>query len=146
MKIALTEARKAEIKDEVPIGCVIVKNGKIIARGHNVRETKKDPCGHAEIIAIRKAAKKIGDWQLVDCDIYVTLEPCIMCAGALIQSRIARIFYGAKDYKGGALGSSINVLNSSNINHRPYVESGIMEDDCSKIIKDFFRKKRELDK
>ena len=107
MKIALKEAEKARDIDEVPIGAVIVKDNKVIARGHNLRESKKDPLGHAELVAIKKASKKIGDWQLVDCTLYVTLEPCIMCGGAIIQSRIKTVVYGADDPKGGAFGSSI---------------------------------------
>ena len=143
MKKAIKEAKKAELIDEVPIGCVIVCNDKIIARGHNVRETKKTPLGHAEIIAIDKASKKLGRWRLEDCDIYITLEPCIMCSGAIIQSRIKRIYFGARDYKGGALGSSIDVLTASNINHHPEVYPGILEDECSSIITNYFKHKRE---
>ena len=142
MKEALKEAKKAELIDEVPIGCVIVKDDKIIARGHNVRETKKTPLGHAEIIAIDKASKKLGAWRLQDCDIYITLEPCIMCSGAIIQSRIRHIYYGAKDPKGGAIESSINVLEAKNINHHPEVTSGILEEECSNIISEYFKRKR----
>lgn len=142
MKEALKEAKKAELIDEVPIGCVIVKDDKIIARGHNVRETKKTPLGHAEIIAIDKASKKLGVWRLQDCDIYITLEPCIMCSGAIIQSRIKHIYYGAKDPKGGAIESSINVLETKNINHHPEVTSGILEEECSNIISEYFKRKR----
>ena len=143
MKEAIKEAKKAELIDEVPIGCVIVCNDKIIARGHNVRETKKTPLGHAEIIAISKASKKLDKWRLEDCDIYITLEPCIMCAGAIIQSRIKRIIYGAHDFKGGALGSSIDVLSANNINHHPEVISGVLEKECSLIISNYFKQKRE---
>ena len=142
MKEALKEAKKAELIDEVPIGCVIVKNDKIIARGHNVRETKKTPLGHAEIIAISKASKKLNAWRLQDCDIYITLEPCIMCSGAIIQSRIRHIYYGAKDPKGGAIESSINVLEAKNINHHPEITSGILEEECSNIISEYFKRKR----
>ncbi len=142
MKEAIKEAKKAELIDEVPIGCVIVKDDKVIARGHNVRETKKTPLGHAEIIAIDKASKKLKAWRLEDCDIYITLEPCIMCAGAVIQSRIRHIYYGAKDFKGGALGSSINVLEAKDINHHPMVTSGILEEECSNIISQYFKGKR----
>ncbi len=142
MREAIREAKKAELIDEVPIGCVIVCNDKIIARGHNVRETKKTPLGHAEIVAIGKASKKLDKWRLEDCDIYITLEPCIMCAGAIIQSRFKRIIYGAKDYKGGALGSSIDVLTANNINHHPEVISGVLEKDCSSIISNYFKQKR----
>ena len=143
MKLALKEASKAKDIDEVPIGAVIVKDNKIIAKGHNLRETKKDPLGHAELVAIKKAAKKLGDWQLVGCDLYVTIEPCIMCSGAIIQSRIARVIYGADDIKGGGFGSSINVLDAKNINHTPEVIKGVMKDECSKIIKEYFKSKRK---
>lgn len=142
MKAALKEADKAEALDEVPIGCAIVKDGKIIARAFNKRETTKDPSGHAEMLAIRKASKKLNDWQLIDCELYVTLEPCIMCAGAIIQSRIKKVYFGAYDYKGGAFGSSINVLDAQLINHHPEVYSGILQNECSEKIKNFFKKKR----
>lgn len=143
MKEALKEAKKAELIDEVPIGCVIVKDDKIIARGHNQRETKQSPIGHAEIIAINKASKKLKSWRLEGCDIYVTLEPCIMCSGAIIQSRISKVYYGASDPKGGALGSSINVLEANNINHHPEVISGILKEVCSSIITNYFKAKRQ---
>ena len=142
MKEALKEAKKAELIDEVPIGCVIVKDDKIIARGHNQRETKQSPIGHAEIIAINKASKKLKSWRLEGCDIYVTLEPCIMCSGAIIQSRINKVYYGASDPKGGALGSSINVLEANNINHHPEVISGVLKEECSSIITNYFKAKR----
>lgn len=143
MKEAIKEAKKAELIDEVPIGCVIVKDDKIIARGHNQRETKQNPIGHAEIVAINKASKKLNSWRLEGCDIYVTLEPCIMCSGAIIQSRIRKIYYGAFDPKGGALGSSINVLEANNINHHPEVISGVLQEECSKIISNYFKAKRQ---
>ena len=143
MKIALKEAEKAREIDEVPIGAVIVKDNKVIAKGHNLRESKKDPLGHAELVAIRKAAKKLNDWQLVGCDLYVTIEPCIMCAGAIYQSRINRVIYGADDIKGGGFGSSINVLDAKNINHTPEVIKGVMKDECSQIIKEYFKSKRK---
>ena len=143
MREAIKEAKKAELIDEVPIGCVIVKNDKIISRGHNVRETEQNPIGHAEIIAIRKASKKLNSWRLEDCDIYITLEPCIMCSGAIIQSRIKTIYYGASDPKGGALGSSIDVLSAKGINHHPSVEGGVLKEECSSIISNYFKAKRE---
>lgn len=142
MKLAIKEAKKAENKDEVPIGCVIVKDDKVIARGHNLRESENLVSNHAEMIAIRKANKKLGSWRLEGCDIYVTLEPCIMCSGAIIQSRIANIIYGADDFKGGAFGSSINVLDSKNINHHPNVIKGILKEECSTIISEYFKTKR----
>lgn len=142
MKIALKEAHKALEKDEVPIGCIIIKDNKVVAKGHNVRETSNLVSGHAEMQAITKANKKLKSWRLEDCDIYITLEPCIMCSGAIIQSRIKNIYYGAKDYKGGALGSSINVLEASNINHHPNIEGGILEEECSSMITNYFKSKR----
>ena len=142
MKIALKEANKAKEIDEVPIGCIIVLNGKIIAKAHNKKETTNNPCGHAEILAIQKACKKISNWRLENCDMYVTIEPCLMCAGAIIQSRIKNVYFGSNDYKGGAFGSSINALNACNINHRPYVEGGILKEECSEILSSFFENKR----
>ena len=143
MKLALEEAKLAEVQDEVPVGCVIVKDDKVIAKAHNLRETNNDPLGHAETLAIKKASEVLNDWQLVDCELYVTIEPCIMCAGAIIQSRISKVIYGAPDLKGGAFGSSINVLEASNINHRPEVVSGILEKECTELIKNYFKSKRK---
>ena len=142
MKLAIKEAQKAELIDEAPIGCVIVKDDKVIARGFNHRENKRMVISHAETEAINKANKKLGAWRLEDCDIYITLEPCIMCAGAIIQARFKRVVYGAKDYKGGALGSSINVLDAQNINHHPEVIGGILEQQCSMMLSNYFKKKR----
>lgn len=142
MKLALLEAQKAEKKDEVPIGCVIVKDNKVISRGHNLREKKNDVTSHAEIEAIRKASKKLNDWQLIDCDLYVTIEPCLMCMGAIIQSHIKNIYYGSEDPKGGAVSSSINFKEIKNLNHYPNVEGGILKEECSNIIKNYFRNKR----
>ena len=142
MRMAIKEAYKALKEDEVPIGCVIVKNDKIIARGHNKRESLNLVSAHAEMQAISKANKKLNSWRLEDCDIYITLEPCIMCGGAIIQARFKNVYYGAKDYKGGAFGSSINILDASNINHHPNVVGGIEEDECSKIISNYFKNKR----
>ena len=143
MQEALKEAELARLEDEVPVGCVIVKDDQIIARAHNLRETTNNPLGHAETLAIKKASEVLGDWQLVDCDLYVTIEPCIMCGGAIIQSRIRKVIYGAPDLKGGAFGSSINILESKNINHHPEVISGVIEEECTKIIKDYFKSKRK---
>ena len=139
---ALKEASLAALEDEVPIGCVIVKDGEIIAKAHNQRDKTNNPLGHAEVLAIKKASEIVKDWQLVNCDLYVTIEPCLMCAGAIIQSRIKRVIYGAPDSKGGAFGSSINVLSASNINHRPEVVKGVLESECSQVIKDYFKSKR----
>ena len=146
MKEAIKEARKAELIDEVPIGCVIVKDNKIIARGHNVRESEKNPIGHAEIMAIKKASKKLDSWRLEDCDIFVTLEPCIMCAGAIIQSRLRKVYFGAFDPKGGAFGSSIDVLNAKNINHHPEIITGILKEECANILTSYFKSKRDRNK
>ena len=142
MKQALKEAQKALLVDEVPIGCVIVLNNKIIARGYNKREERQDVSSHAEMEAIRKANKKLNSWRLVDCDIYVTLEPCLMCMGAIIQSRIKNIYYGTLEPKGGAIESSIKALEANNINHHPNAEGGIMQKECSEIISSYFRMKR----
>jgi len=143
MSLALKEAQKALLEDETPIGCVIVKDDIVIARGHNKRETKNLVTSHAEIEAITKANKKLKSWRLVDCDLYVTIEPCIMCAGAIVQSRIRNVYYGAPDNKGGAFGSSINVLDANNINHRPNIIGGILEEECAIIIKNYFKNKRK---
>ena len=143
MSLALKEAQKALLEDETPIGCVIVKDDKVIARGHNKREIKNLVTSHAEIEAITKANKKLKSWRLVDCDLYVTVEPCIMCGGAIIQSRIRNVYYGAKDLKGGAFGSSINLLDANNINHRPNIIGGILEEECAIIIKNYFKNKRK---
>ena len=142
MKEALEEAELAELEDEVPIGCVIVKDDQIIARSHNQRDKSHNPLGHAETLAIKKASEVVNDWQLIDCTLYVTIEPCIMCSGAIIQSRIKRVVYGAPDIKGGAFGSSIDIMNAKNINHYPEVTKGVLEDECSSIIKRYFKNKR----
>ena len=140
---ALKEAELAAKEDEVPIGCVIVKNNRIIARAHNQRDKSNNPLGHAETLAIKKASEVLNDWQLVDAELYVTIEPCLMCAGAIIQSRIAKVVYGAPDLKGGAFGSSLNVLDAKNINHRPEVIGGVLEQECTSIIKNYFKSKRK---
>ena len=143
MSKALKEAFKASQIDEVPIGCVIVKDNKIIARGHNKREIKNDVTSHAEMEAIRKANKKLNSWRLVDCDLYVTIEPCIMCMGAIYQSHIRKIYYGAPDPKGGAVNSSINFKEIKNLNYYPEIEGGVLQEECSQIIKDYFKNKRK---
>ena len=142
MKKAIQEAKKAYNKLEVPVGCIIVKNGEIIAKAHNLKETKKDTTKHAEIIAIQKASKKLDSWRLIDCEMYVTLEPCPMCAGAIINSRIKKIYIGAKDEKTGAVGSVLNLLEDYTFNHKVQIENGILENECQKILKDFFKKLR----
>ena len=143
MKIALDEAYKAYSIGEVPVGAIIVKNQKVIASGYNMRETLKDPTAHAEIIAIKKASEYLGGWRLIDCTMYVTIEPCAMCAGAIVNSRIGRIVIGAKDPKMGACGSVVNIAQNPSFNHRADITWGIMEKECSEIMKDFFRKLRE---
>ena len=142
MKEALKEAKKAYEKNEVPVGAVIVLNDKIVARGHNKRETKKNSLCHAEIIAINKACKKLRNFRLEDCDMYVTLEPCTMCAGAIVQSRIKTLVYGAKDEKYGMAGTVSNVFELKS-NHKVYVKGGILAEECSNIIKEFFKKLRK---
>ena len=142
MKAALKEAQKAYLLGEVPVGAVIVYKDRIIARGHNTRELRQSVLGHAEINAINKASKKIGSWRLEECDIYVTLEPCSMCSGAIIQSRIKNLYFGAFDSKTGACGSVLNLF-SYTFNHKVNVVGGVMEDECSRIIKDFFKELRQ---
>ena len=146
MKKALKEAEKAQLIDEVPIGAVIVKDGKIIARGHNTRETKQISTHHAEINCIEKACRKLNTWRLEGCTLYVTLEPCPMCAGAIFQSRIERVVFGASDPKGGSYGSCFNLNDVSGLNHYPKICKGILEEECSSILKSFFKNKREKKK
>ena len=146
MKQALKEAEKAYKKLEVPVGAVIVKDGKIIARAHNLKETKYDTTKHAEILAIQKASKKLNSWRLIDCEMYVTLEPCSMCAGALINSRIKKVYIGASDQKTGAVGSVFNLLEDYTFNHKVEYEKGVLQDECESILKEFFRKLRNIKK
>ena len=147
MRRAIREADKAQGKDEVPIGCVIVRDGTVIARGHNLRETSQDPAGHAELIAIRKAARKLGSWRLLETTLYVTLEPCIMCMGAIILARIPTAVFGCYDPKGGAAGSLFDLSNDPRLNHRVDLIPQILEQDCSELLRSFFaelrRRKRE---
>lgn len=146
MKEALKEAQKAHEKLEVPVGAVIVKDGKIIARAHNQKETKKDTTKHAEILAIQKASKKLESWRLIDCEMYVTLEPCSMCAGAIINSRIKKIYIGTLDKKTGAAGSVFNLFEDYTFNHKVEIEKGILQKDCEQILKDFFKELRKIKK
>ena len=141
MREALKEALKCLETGDVPIGCVIVKNGEIIARGHNTREAFHTALGHAEINAIENACKALGSWRLENCAIYVTLEPCPMCAGAIINSRIGEVYFGAYDKKGGAVGGIINLF-EENFNHKPKVQGGILKDECALILQNFFAKLR----
>lgn len=142
MKLALKEALKAKDKDEVPVGAIIVKDGKILAKGHNLRESSFDPTSHAEINAIRKACKKRKSWRLEGSTIYVTVEPCSMCAGTILWARIDRVVFGAKDLKGGALGTTFNLYEMPSLNHYPKVTGGILEKECSELISSFFKNKR----
>lgn len=146
MEEAIKEAKKAYELKEVPVGAVIVKDGQIIGRGHNLTETSKDPTAHAELIAIKEAARNLGGWRLTGCSMYVTLEPCSMCAGGLVWSRMEKIYIGAKDPKAGACGSVFNIVESDKLNHRAEVEYGIMEEECSELLKSFFRELRVSDK
>jgi tRNA(adenine34) deaminase len=143
MGLALEEAQKAFNKKEVPIGAVIVRKGKVIARGHNLRETLKDATAHAEMIAIKEACKEAGGWRLTESTLYVTIEPCAMCTGAILQSRIQRVVIGAKDLKAGACGSVVNLMDNAELNHQTEVVEGILEKKCSSIMKDFFQRLRK---
>lgn len=143
MKEALKEAKKAYNKLEVPVGAVIVKDGQIIARAHNLKESKKDTTKHAEILAIQKASKKLDSWRLLDCEMYVTLEPCTMCAGAIIQARVGKLYIGTMDYKTGACGSVLNVLEDYPFNHKVEYETGILKDECENILQQFFKELRK---
>ena len=143
MKAALKEAQKAYKLDEVPIGCVIVQNDKIIARGYNRRNTDKNTLAHAEISAIKKASKKTGDWRLEDCTMYVTLEPCQMCAGAIVQSRLGKVVIGSMNPKAGCAGSVINLLQMKQFNHQVEMVTGILDEECSTMLSGFFQELRE---
>lgn len=146
MLLALKEAQKSYNKEEIPVGAVIVKDGQIIARGHNLKETKNDTTNHAEIIAIKKASKKLKSWRLTGCTMYVTLEPCTMCAGALIQARLDKVVIGTMDEKTGACGSVLNVLEDYKFNHKVEIEKGILEKECRDILQSFFRELRKIRK
>lgn len=146
MKAALREAKKAYKLDEVPIGCVIVQNDKIIARGYNRRNTDKNTLAHAEMSAIKKASKKTGDWRLEDCTMYVTLEPCQMCAGAIVQSRLGKVVIGSMNPKAGCAGSVINLLQMKQFNHQVEMVTGVLEEECSSMLSGFFQELREKKK
>lgn len=143
---ALGEAEKAFAIGEIPIGAVIEKDGQIVGRGHNLTESMKDPTAHAEMMAIRQAAEHLGGWRLIGCNMYVTVEPCTMCAGALVWSRIDNLYIGAMDPKAGACGSVFNIVSDGRLNHRINVENGIMEEECSRIMKAFFAQLRNRKK
>lgn len=146
MKEAIRQAKKAYAIGEVPIGCVIVRDGKIISRGYNRRTIDKNTLAHAELAAIKKASKKLNDWRLEGCTMYVTLEPCQMCAGALVQSRIDRVVVGCMNPKAGCAGSILNLLQMPEFNHQVELETGVLEEECSQMMKDFFRELRETKK
>ncbi|MEF9941199.1 MAG: tRNA adenosine(34) deaminase TadA [Lachnospiraceae bacterium] len=143
MKQALKQAKKAWDIEEVPIGCVIVYQDKVIGRGYNRRTIDHNPLAHAELIAIKKASKKIGDWRLEDCTMYVTLEPCQMCSGAIVQARVKRVVIGCMNPKAGCAGSIMNLLQMEEFNHQVELEIGVLEDECSTIMKTFFQQLRE---
>lgn len=146
MKAALKEARKAYALEEVPIGCVIVRDDKIIARGYNRRNTEGNTLAHAELAAIRKASKKTGDWRLEDCTMYVTLEPCQMCAGAIVQSRMKKVVIGSMNPKAGCAGSILNLLQMAEFNHQVEIEKDVLREECSAMLSGFFRELREKKK
>lgn len=143
MREAMVEAKKAEAINEVPIGAVIVRDGEIIGRGYNQRETTNRAITHAEMIAIDEANQTINNWRLENCALFVTLEPCVMCSGAIVLSRIPNVYYGASDFKGGTAGTLMNLLEEDQFNHQSYVESGILQEECSEMLSAFFRKLRE---
>ena len=145
MREALRQAQKAYEVDEVPVGAVVVRAGRIIARAYNQVELLKDATAHAEMLALTQAEAAVGDWRLTDCDLYVTKEPCVMCAGALIHVRIRRLIFGCADAKSGAAGGMINLLQHSALNHDCEITSGVLQNECAAILQDFFRQKRALD-
>lgn len=145
MALALKLARKAAKRDEVPVGAVIVQNGRVIAKAYNLRETKHSPLAHAELVAIAKAARRLGGWRLSGCTLYVTLEPCPMCAGAIVNARIDEVVFGAYDPKAGACGSLYNLL-EGRLNHAPRVIGGVLAEESSSILKSYFKEKREAER
>jgi tRNA(adenine34) deaminase len=142
MRQALAAARRAPVHADVPVGAVIVKDGEVLARARNTRERDSDPAAHAELVAIRKAARKLGSWRLNGCTLYVTLEPCAMCAGAIVLARLPRLVYGATDPKAGFVGSLGDLCRDPRLNHRPEVTAGVLGEECGRILVDFFREKR----
>jgi tRNA(adenine34) deaminase len=146
MNEALQEAKKALDKDEPPVGAVVVKDDEIIARGHNLRETLQDPTAHAEMRAIQAAAAKLGRWRLSDCTMYVTLEPCAMCAGAIVLARFHRLVYGASDPKAGAVNSLMNLVSDPRLNHQVEVQSGVLAQECGDLLRKFFSSRRQKNK
>ncbi|MCP4590397.1 MAG: tRNA adenosine(34) deaminase TadA, partial [bacterium] len=146
MRAALTEARDADEEDEVPVGAVVVRDGRVIGRGHNQRQVLADPTAHAEMIALTAAAAFVGDWRLSGCTLYVTLEPCTMCAGAIVLARIDRLVFGTDDPKAGACGSLYTITTDPRTNHQVRVAGGVLVDECSLILREFFRRQRSLGK
>jgi tRNA(adenine34) deaminase len=142
MRIALREARRALEHDDVPIGAVVVRGGEVIGAGHNEREVRQDPTAHAELLALREAARAVGSWRVLETVLYVTLEPCAMCAGAIVLARIPRVVYGASDPKAGAAGSVLDVLGERRLNHRPEVAGGLLAVDCGGLLSEFFAARR----
>ena len=142
MKLAIKQAQKALANDEVPVGCVVVKDNKVIGAGYNKKEKKKCSVYHAEIVAIEKACKKVNDWRLGDCTIYVTMEPCVMCAGAILNHRIKNVVYGVSEENFGACGGGIDVLNNTDLNSKTNVKSGVLHEECLKLLQGFFKEKR----
>jgi tRNA(adenine34) deaminase len=142
MRLALREATQALDHDDVPIGAVVVHDGEVIGAGHNERELRADPTAHAEMIALREAARQLGSWRVLDSVMYVTLEPCAMCAGAIVLARIPRVVFGATDPKAGAAGSVLDVLDSPRLNHRPHVESGLLAEESADLLRSFFAPRR----
>jgi tRNA(adenine34) deaminase len=142
MRLALREAQRASEHDDIPVGAVVVKDGEVIGSGHNEREVRADPTAHAEMIALREAARLLGSWRVLDSVLYVTLEPCAMCAGAIVLARIPRVVFGTADPKAGAAGSVLNILEEPRLNHRPQVESGLLAEECADLLRAFFGSRR----
>ncbi len=142
MRLAVREAERALDHDDVPIGAIVVHEGEVIGQGHNERELRADPTAHAEIIALREASRALRSWRLLDCVLYITLEPCAMCAGAIVLARVPRVVFGTPDPKAGAAGSVLNVLDVPRLNHRPQVQSGLLADECAALLRGFFAPRR----
>jgi tRNA(adenine34) deaminase len=142
MRLALREAARATEHDDIPVGAVVVRDGEVIGSGHNEREVRADPTAHAEMIALREAARTLGSWRVLDSVLYVTLEPCTMCAGAIVLARIPRVVFGTADPKAGAAGSVLDVLGEQRLNHRPQVQSGLLAEDCADLLRAFFASRR----
>ncbi len=142
MRLALREAARAPEHDDIPVGAVIVSDGEVIGSGHNEREVRADPTAHAELIAVREAARALGTWRVLDSVMYVTLEPCAMCAGAIVLARVPRVVFGTVDPKAGAAGSVLDVLGEQRLNHRPQVQSGLLAEDCADLLREFFASRR----